>query len=830
MSTLRPGTIAEGPGKGGPRILANTKKKRTQPVSMPMLPLRGLMVFPHMVLHFDVGRKKSVAALEQAMLGDQKIFLVAQREVDVDDPGVDDIYHVGTIAQIKQVLKLPGDNIRVLVEGRSRAILRAVTQEEPYFEGALDELLPAAVPVSIETDALLRSAHTYFEEYCKMSGRISGETMQSVLEIEDPGQLADVIAANVLQKVDDRQQVLEEFDDLTRLESVCAILVRETELAGVEKKVQARVRKQIEQNQKDYYLREQIKAIQTELGDKDATDVEDLRERLQKTPMNDEAREKAARELERLSRMAPGSPEIGVSRTYIEWLLDLPWGKLTPDNLDLKRARRVLSEDHYGLDEVKERVIEYLAVCRIKNNMKGPILCFVGPPGVGKTSIAKSIARALGRKFVQMSLGGVRDEAEIRGHRRTYIGAIPGRIISSIKQAGTMNPVFLFDEIDKMASDVRGDPASAMLEVLDSAQNNAFRDHYLEAPFDLSGVMFITTANSVDTIPRPLLDRMELIEVSGYTEDEKLNIAKRHLLPGQIAEHGLAARSVRMSDKVLRSLIQGYTREAGVRTLQRTIGKVVRKSAVEMLDEDVETVTVTAEKLEKFLGAPRYHYEKAGKKPEVGVVNGLAYTVVGGDTLQIETTTMPGTGALELTGSLGDVMKESARAAKSYVRAHAVELGIDPEFYKKLDIHIHVPEGAVPKDGPSAGVTMTTALVSALTGIAVRQNVAMTGEITLRGRVLPIGGLKEKLLAAHRAGIDTVLIPKENVKDLEKVPENVRGAIALVPVEDVREVLMQALCEPPRPRSVAPDAKEESPLAAQSVVPGVAESAAGLRA
>ena len=795
-----------------------------------MLPLRGLMVFPHMVLHFDVGRKKSVAALEQAMLGDQKIFLVAQREVDVDDPGVDDIYHVGTIAQIKQVLKLPGDNIRVLVEGRSRAILRAVTQEEPYFEGALDELLPAAVPVSIETDALLRTAHTYFEEYCKMSGRISGETMQSVLEIEDPGQLADVIAANVLQKVDDRQQVLEEFDDLTRLESVCAILVRETELAGVEKKVQARVRKQIEQNQKDYYLREQIKAIQTELGDKDATDVEDLRERLEKTPMNDEAREKAARELERLSRMAPGSPEIGVSRTYIEWLLDLPWGKQTPDNLDLKRARRVLGEDHYGLDEVKERVIEYLAVCRIKNNMKGPILCFVGPPGVGKTSIAKSIARALGRKFVQMSLGGVRDEAEIRGHRRTYIGAIPGRIISSIKQAGTMNPVFLFDEIDKMASDVRGDPASAMLEVLDSAQNNAFRDHYLEAPFDLSGVMFITTANSVDTIPRPLLDRMELIEVSGYTEDEKLNIAKRHLLPGQIAEHGLAARSVRMSDKVLRSLIQGYTREAGVRTLQRTIGKVVRKSAVEMLDEGVDTVTVTAEKMTKYLGAPRYHYEKAGKKPEVGVVNGLAYTVVGGDTLQIETTTMPGTGALELTGSLGDVMKESARAARSYVRAHAVELGIDPEFYKKLDIHIHVPEGAVPKDGPSAGVTMTTALVSALTGIAVRQNVAMTGEITLRGRVLPIGGLKEKLLAAHRAGIDTVLIPKENVKDLEQVPDNVREAITLVPVEDVREVLLQALCGPPRPRSIVPVAKEESPLAAQSVVPGVAESAAGLRA
>ena len=785
------------------QALAKPKKNCMQPVSLPMLPLRGLMVFPQMVLHFDVGRKKSVAALEQAMLGDQRIFLVAQRDMDVDNPDIDDIFHVGTIAAIKQVLKLPGDNIRVLVEGKSRAVLRAVTQEEPYFEGALDELIPQAVPASIEVDALLRTAHTYFEEYCKMSGRVSGETMQSVLEVEEPGQLADVIAANVLTKVEDRQQILEEFDDIARLEAVCAVLVRETELAGVEKKVQARVRKQIEQNQKDYFLREQIKAIQTELGDKDATDVEDLRERLEKTPMNEEARDKASRELERLSRMAPGSPEIGVSRTYVEWLLDLPWGKTTPDNLDLKRARRVLAEDHYGLDKVKERVIEYLAVCRIKNNMTGPVLCFVGPPGVGKTSIAKSIARALGRKFVQMSLGGVRDEAEIRGHRRTYIGAIPGRIITSIKQAGTMNPVFLLDEIDKMASDVRGDPASAMLEVLDSAQNNAFRDHYLEAPFDLSGVMFITTANSVDTIPRPLLDRMELIEVSGYTEEEKLNIAKRHLLPNQIKEHGLASKSVRMSDKVLRSLIQGYTREAGVRTLQRTIGKVVRKSAVAMLDEQVETVTVTQERLEEFLGAPRYHYEKAGKKPEIGVVNGLAYTVVGGDTLQIETTTMPGTGQLELTGSLGDVMKESARAAKSFVRAHAEEFGIDPEFYKKLDIHIHVPEGAVPKDGPRAGVTMTTALVSALTGSPVRQNVAMTGEITLRGRVLPIGGLKEKLLAAHRAGIDTVLIPKENLKDLEEVPENVRGAMKIVPAEDVHTVLETALCEKPAPKPKA---------------------------
>ena len=795
--------------------MARPKKKHTQPVSLPMLPLRGLMVFPYMVLHFDVGRKKSVAALEQAMVGDQRIFLVAQRDAEVENPDVDDIYHVGTIAVIKQVLKLPGDNIRVLVEGKNRAILRAVTQEEPYFIGALDEVIPQGTVVSLEADALLRTARKYFEDYCKVSGRVSMETMQSVLEIEDPGQLSDVIAAHVLTKVEDRQQVLEEYDDMTRLETVCAILVRETELAGVEKKVQARVRRQIEQNQKDYYLREQIKAIQTELGDKDATDVEELREKLEKTPMNDEAKDKTLREIERLSRMAPGSPEIGVSRTYIEWMLDLPWGKLTPDNLDLKRARRILAEDHYGLEEVKERVIEYLAVCRIKNNMKGPVLCFVGPPGVGKTSIAKSIARALGRKFVQMSLGGVRDEAEIRGHRRTYIGAIPGRIISSIKQAGTMNPVFLFDEIDKMASDVRGDPASAMLEVLDAAQNNAFRDHYLECPFDLSGVMFITTANSADTIPRPLLDRMEVIEVSGYTEEEKLNIAKRHLLPGQIREHGLAPKSVRMSERILRNLIQGYTREAGVRRLERTIGKVVRKSAVAMIDEEQEIMTVTQERLEKFLGAPRYRYEKAGKKSEIGVVNGLAYTVVGGDTLQIETTTMPGTGQLELTGSLGDVMKESARAAKSYVRAHAQELGIEPDFYKTLDIHIHVPEGAVPKDGPSAGVTMTTALVSALTGIAVRQNVAMTGEITLRGRVLPIGGLKEKLLAAHRAGIDTVLIPAENVKDLEDVPQNVRDAIAIVTAEDVRTVLETALCEMPSPRP----AQEQKAAQAQVIAP-----------
>ena len=527
--------------------------------------------------------------------------------------------------------------------------------------------------------------------------------------------------------------------------------------------------------------------------------MEDLRKKLSETPLNDEAREKAEKELDRLSRMAPGTPEIGVSRTYVEWILDLPWGKTTTDNLDLKRARRILDEDHYAMEQVKERVIEYLAVRRMKEMntqdgaMKGPILCFVGPPGVGKTSIVKGIARAVGRKFVQMSLGGVRDEAEIRGHRRTYVGAIPGRIIAGIKQAGTMNPVFLFDEIDKMSHDFRGDPASAMLEVLDGEQNNAFRDHYLELPFDLSRVMFITTANTMDTIPAPLLDRMEVIEVPSYTEEEKLHIAKKHLLAKQIRDHGLPPRSVKVSDAAMRRIIEGYTREAGVRTLDRTIARVVRKAAVEMLDEEKDAVSVTPPVVEKYLGAPRFLREAPEKEPRVGVVNGLAYTTVGGETLAVECATMQGTGQIKLTGQLGDVMKESAMAALSWVRAHADTFQLDPEFHKNLDIHIHVPEGAVPKDGPSAGVTMATALVSALTGRKVRQDVAMTGEITLRGRVLPIGGVKEKLLAAYRAGITTIILPKENKKDLENVPAHVLSQFRIVTAESIEDVLAVAL-------------------------------------
>ncbi|MCL2811066.1 MAG: endopeptidase La [Clostridia bacterium] len=770
------------------------KAPEHQALLLPMLPLRGLMVFPHMVLHFDVGRKRSILALERAMVEDQQVFLIAQRDADQDEPVVDALYDVGTIARIKQILKLPGDNIRVLVEGVRRGKLHAIIEEEPcYLVSA--HAVQSSYPSAMEMQALTRTTQQFFAEFAKTSGRVPSDLAQSVGEVNDAERLGDIIAANVLTRLEDRQRILEQFDVGERLGELCAILVRETELASVERQVQARVRKQIEKNQKEYYLREQIKAIQSELGDRDSTDIEDLRERAASTPMGQEARDKVEREMQRLSRMAPGSPEIGVSRTYIEWIIDLPWGVRTPDNLDLRRSRNILDADHHGMEKVKERIVEYLAVRRIKNDMKGPILCLVGPPGVGKTSIARSVARSLGRKFVQMSLGGVRDEAEIRGHRRTYIGAIPGRILSSIKQAGTENPVFLFDEIDKMSNDFRGDPASAMLEVLDAEQNFAFRDHYLDVPFDLSRVMFLTTANTTDTIPRPLLDRMEIIQLSGYTEEEKLHIAKKHLLPKQITEHGLPAKSLRVPDKVMRALINGYTREAGVRQLERTIAKVARKAAVRMIEEGWEQTSISPVQLEKDLGAPRYHFDKAGKKPEIGVVNGLAYTAFGGDTLQIETSIMPGKGALELTGQLGDVMKESARAAKSWVRAHAGDLGIDAGFYENMDIHIHVPEGAVPKDGPSAGVTIASALTSALTGIPIRQNVAMTGEITLRGRVLPIGGLKEKLLAAHRAGVDTVLIPQENVKDLEEVPENVRNRMQILPVSQIEEVLRIALAQ-----------------------------------
>ncbi|MBQ6384383.1 MAG: endopeptidase La [Clostridia bacterium] len=763
-------------------------------MELPVLPLRGLTLFPGMVLHFDVGRAKSVRALEKSLMADQKIFLVTQINDSIEDPKPEDLHPVGVIATIRQVMNLPGENVRVLVEGESRGSIRQVLEQEPCFTAEVLIHRDRAAR-SAEAKALVRTSQDLFDEYAKTSQRVSQEAVNTVRGMEKPGEIADLLGANVLNKPEERQKLLNELDPVKRLEAICEILIRESDMADREKQIQARIKKQMEKNQKDYYLREQIKAIQDELGDRSDTEADELRARMEKTPLNEEARTKCEKELDRLSRMAPGSPEAAISQTYVEWILDLPWGITTEDNLDLAQARDVLNRDHFGMNEVKERIIEYLAVLRMKKDLRGPILCFVGPPGVGKTSIVKAIAEAVGRKFVQMSLGGVRDEAEIRGHRRTYIGAIPGRIIAGLKQAGTMNPVFLFDEIDKMSGDFRGDPASAMLEVLDAEQNSAFRDHYMELPFDLSKVMFITTANSMEGIPAPLLDRMELIEVPSYTEEEKFQILKSHLMPKQIQAHGLQEMELDCGDDVYRKMIEGYTREAGVRTLERVAAKVCRKIAVEILEKQEWKVHLDADGLEKLLGAPRYHREAPEKEPRIGVVNGLAYTTVGGEMLEVECAPMPGKGGLKLTGQLGDVMKESAETAFSWIRSHSEALGLQKDFYKDIDLHVHVPEGAVPKDGPSAGVTMTTALVSALTGKAVRQDVAMTGEVTLRGRVLPIGGLKEKTLAAFRAGIKILVIPEENRKDLEKIPAEVLSRFRIVPVKDVEEVLRTALAE-----------------------------------
>jgi ATP-dependent Lon protease len=760
----------------------------------PMLPLRGLVVFPHMVMHFDVGRGKSIAALEEAMVHDQNLVLVAQKEAGVNDPNEEQIFDVGTLSSIKQILKMPGDTIRVLVEGIARVRILNYVQKDPFFKIHVKQD-DSDYAMTLEMEALRRSVTAMFTDFAQISNRISADTVLSLSEIENPSHFADVVAANVLVKFEDKQQVLECIDPADRMERLLSILARELELQKIENKISLRVKGQIDKNQKEYFLREQLKAIQKELGDKDGTlEVEELRERINKAKLSDEAREKAIKELNRMSHMAPSSAEGTVSRTYIEWILDLPWNIETKDNKSLRNAKKILDEDHFGLEKVKERIIEYMAVRQLKEDMRGSILCLIGPPGVGKTSIARSIARAMNRKFVRMSLGGVRDEAEIRGHRRTYIGAIPGRIIAGIKQAGSVNPVFLFDEIDKMASDFRGDPASAMLEVLDSEQNFAFRDHYLELAFDLSKIMFITTANSADTIPRPLYDRMEIIEVSSYTEEEKLGIAKGHLLKKQLREHGLKRGNISIPDQVMRVIINRYTREAGVRTLERRLAEIARKVACKIV-EGRKRVMITEKNLHKFLGNPKYRHGLAGSKDEVGVVTGLAWTSVGGETLSIEVTHMSGTGKLELTGQLGDVMKESARAGYSYVRAHSKKLNIDENFHDTMDIHIHIPEGAIPKDGPSAGISMATAMISALSGLPVRKDVAMTGEITLRGRILPIGGVKEKVLAANRAGIHTVILPAENEKDTEDIPENIRETMAFVFVKELDDVLKIALLQ-----------------------------------
>lgn len=767
------------------------RKRRT----LPMIPLRGITIFPYMVLHFDVGREKSIASLDEAMMKDQEIFLVPQKESKLENPAKEDLLSIGTLCVIRQLLKLPGNTVRVLVEGISRGKL-VTLKEEPFYKATIEILEEtAAEPSNVEEEALVRSVKESLHAYVRHTGYMPQEAVMSLDDIVEPGRFADTVASYLMLKPEDKQSLLLALNVTERLEKLLVIVNKELEIAKIEKKIGTKVKSNIDKVQKEYYLREQLKAIQDELGeyDEDAKEYFAYKDKIEKAKMPKEAKEKALYELDRLRNSGSYSQEGGIIKTYLDWLISLPWKKETKDNLDIVKAREILEADHYGLKDVKDRIIEYLAVKNTAQTLKGPILCLVGPPGVGKTSIAKSVARAVNRNFVRMSLGGVRDEAEIRGHRRTYVGSIPGRIIYGMRQAKSKNPLFLLDEIDKMANDFRGDPADALLEVLDAEQNGTFRDHYLEVEMDLSKVMFITTANTLDTIPRPLLDRMEVIEINGYTYEEKLNIARRHLLPKVLKEHNLTEDQLKISDNALKLIIEGYTVESGVRTLERTLASLTRKSVAYMLEKKKDAVSLTPQMVEKFLGHPKYMYDRAEKEDQVGVVTGLAWTMFGGDILPIEVTVMEGTGKLELTGQLGDVMKESAKAAYSYIRAHREELGIESKFYKDQDIHIHVPEGAVPKDGPSAGITMTTALTSALTGKKAKHNVAMTGEVTLTGRVLPIGGLKEKSLAAARAGIDTIIIPDRNKFDLEKLPSSILSKLTFIPVKTVDEVLEKAL-------------------------------------
>ena len=765
-------------------------------LTLPMIPLRGLSVFPNMVLHFDVGREKSINALEKAMVMDQRIFLVAQKDENIDLPTPEDFYHTGTIGKIKQMLKLPGDSIRVLVEGIERAAIEEIVFEVPYFNCVVKKIdEDTNGETSPQTEALMRSVLDSFEEYLSVNQKLTPEILPTIAGIEEPGRFSDIIASHMELKIEDKQVLLEAIDINVRLEKIKEFLVREIEILNIEQDISSKVKSQMNKNQREYYLREQMRAIQEELGmtEEMEDEVADWKEKLKKLKLEKKTHEKIEKEINRFSKMQPSSAEASVSRTYIETILELPWRKEKKGNIDLIKAEKILNEDHHGLEKVKERVLEYLAVIQLSKSLKGPILCLVGPPGVGKTSIARSIARSVNRDFVRMSLGGVRDEAEIRGHRRTYIGAIPGRIISSMKECGSNNPVFLFDEVDKIGSDFKGDPASALLEVLDPEQNKDFTDHYLEVPFDLSKVMFITTANSIDTIPRPLLDRMEVINVTGYTEEDKLSIAENYLIPKKVKEHGLKDGNIHFSTRALRDLINFYTRESGVRNLEREVANICRKVARKIVSGKKASYRITEKNLEGYLGKKRFRYDVITGEAEVGVTTGMAWTAVGGDTLFIETALMPGTGKLVLTGQLGDVMQESAKAGISYIRSVADKYNIDPDFYKEKDLHIHVPEGAVPKDGPSAGVTMCTAIISRLTGIPVSKEVAMTGEITLTGKVLPVGGIREKVMAAHRAGIKKILLPAENERDIEEIPKNVRKQLEFVLLNTVDEALEQAL-------------------------------------
>ena len=769
--------------------------------AIPVLPLRDVVVYPHMVIPLFVGREKSINALDTAMQEDKKILLVAQKNAEIDDPAIEDIHEIGTLSTILQLLKLPDGTVKVLVEGAERVRITGYEATDAFFTAHVEILQPAEDEDEKELEVLTRSLLAMFDQYVKLNKKVPPEILTSLSGIDEPGRLADTIAAHMSLKLEEKQKILEIEECRARLERLMVLIEGEIDIMQIEKRIRGRVKQQMEKSQREYYLNEQMKAIQKELGDMEDTpnELEELEQKINKAGMSKEAREKATTEMNKLKMMSPMSAEATVVRNYIDWLVSVPWKKRSKIRHDLVAAEEVLEEDHYGLEKVKERILEYLAVQQRVKKLKGPILCLVGPPGVGKTSLGRSIARATGRKFTRMSLGGVRDEAEIRGHRRTYIGSLPGKIIQNLSKLSVRNPLFLLDELDKMSMDFRGDPSSALLEVLDPEQNHAFNDHYLEVDFDLSDVMFVATANTLN-IPAPLLDRMEVIRIPGYTEDEKINIAMRYLLPKQIENNGLKEDEVTVSENAIRDIVRYYTREAGVRNLEREISKICRKVVKELvLKEKGRKITITPRNIEKYLGVKRFRYGRAEERDQVGQVTGLAWTEVGGELLTIESAIVAGKGKMIHTGQLGEVMQESIHAATTVVRSRSAPLGIDPDFYQKYDIHIHVPEGATPKDGPSAGVGMCTALVSALTDIPVRADVAMTGEITLRGEVLPIGGLKEKLLAAHRGGISIVLIPEENRKDLAEIPKNVKDKLDIRPVRWIDEVLQVALQHQPTP-------------------------------
>lgn len=762
--------------------------------NIPLLPLRGLLVYPSMVLHIDVGRDRSVAALEHAMMNESYIFLIAQKDMRVEAPEKADLFKIGTLATVKQMLKLPNGTLRILVEGISRGAIKKYKDDVDFTKVDV-ELSEDPTFKDAETEALMRTLLMYFEKYAKMSKKITEETIESVLDITEPGRLADVIASHLPLKVQEKQEVLAIFNIKKRLDNLIIRLHDEQEILDLEKKINNKVKQAMERTQKEYYLREQMKAIQTELGDRDGKmgEITELRKRIDAAGMPESTRKVALKELDRYEKLPAASAESGVIRNYVEWLVSIPWSEKTTDRLDIAHAEEILNRDHDGLEKVKERILEYLSVRQLTNTLRGPILCLAGPPGVGKTSLARSIAESLDRKFVRVSLGGVRDESEIRGHRRTYVGAMPGRIIQGMKKAGTINPVFLLDEIDKMSNDFRGDPSAAMLEVLDPEQNNTFSDHYIEETYDLSNVLFVATANDLSTIPAPLLDRMEIITIAGYTELEKTMIATNHLAPKQMQEHGLKKAQLVLKEEAIIDLIRYYTREAGVRSLERQIATICRKVAKIIVSGEKKRVTVNSKTLVELLGKHRYRYGQAEQENQIGVATGLAYTTVGGDTLQIEVSLTPGKGKIQLTGKLGDVMKESAQTALTFVRSLTKQLGVDADFFEQHDLHIHVPEGAVPKDGPSAGITMATAIVSAITNKPIKREIGMTGEITLRGRVLPIGGLKEKSLSAHRAGLTTVILPKDNERDIDDIPEVIREQLTFKLVSQAEEVLELAL-------------------------------------